>query len=400
MALKGNLKDFNLADIFQLITLSKKKGALVIESSEGKGSIYFKDGGIYFASTPWSEKSWLQKLLTSQKVSNEERERILKDKEKDTSKKVGTALVEKGIFSLEELQSFLVNQIADAIFDLFTWKEGDFNFEGDQERDDEDLGIVADSSKVISEVNARLDEWKKIKKIIPSLKMYFKISSSPGEGDKDISLKPKEWKVISGLDGRKDISTVSKEVGLSEFETCKILSDVYSKGLIEVAEPPVAEVVEKEKKEEVISLEEVREEKKEEVIEEKKEEVKEGLPVEEIKPEEAERKEAVAEEIKKKADQVVEEITAKITEQILGAKKEKVKGGKPKVDVEVESKGEVPVEELEEMLEELTSLTEVAPPESSSELEEATKVEEEGTSLDKGITRELVLKIIKGIKRL
>ena len=50
MALRGNLKDFSLPDVFQLVTFSRKTGVLRIKRADGaEGSVWFRDGDVFFA---------------------------------------------------------------------------------------------------------------------------------------------------------------------------------------------------------------------------------------------------------------------------------------------------------------------------------------------------------------
>jgi hypothetical protein len=46
-ALKGNLGDFSLPDVFQLIHLSRKTGVLRITHESAEGSIWFREGGVF-----------------------------------------------------------------------------------------------------------------------------------------------------------------------------------------------------------------------------------------------------------------------------------------------------------------------------------------------------------------
>lgn len=55
MELKGNIKDFPLPDIIQLVGLGKKTGMLSIAFQNQKASLYFKDGRIVHASMLNSE---------------------------------------------------------------------------------------------------------------------------------------------------------------------------------------------------------------------------------------------------------------------------------------------------------------------------------------------------------
>ena len=49
MLLQGNLKEFSLPNIFQLVKMSAKSGALTIRRGEESGKIFFHNGLINYA---------------------------------------------------------------------------------------------------------------------------------------------------------------------------------------------------------------------------------------------------------------------------------------------------------------------------------------------------------------
>src|SRR3990172_5296941 len=49
MSLEGSIKDFGLADIFQLITLQKKSGIMTVTRGDESTTIHFDSGQIVYA---------------------------------------------------------------------------------------------------------------------------------------------------------------------------------------------------------------------------------------------------------------------------------------------------------------------------------------------------------------
>ncbi len=403
MALKGNLRDFNLAEIFQLIAMGKKTGALVITAGEASSTIYFRGGGIYAAYSGWKAAPFEERLSKALKISADEVKKLSQEAAK-SGIKPGEYFIAKKMISQEDLKGILAEHLADSLFDVFTWQEGDFFFEANKEDTEFDLGLAVEVSSLMAVTEKRLEEWRKVKERIPSLDIYFVLSLKPAEAGKDIVLKPIEWKALYFLDGQNDVRALSEKMGLSEFETCRVLYRLVADSLIEPTSKKKAEVITFKQpavKEEKPEEKPTRVEKVEKIEEKPRAPVKERISTE-----------GADEEIKRKADQVVEEITARITEQILGSIGLSGAETKPEVEVEVEKKEEVPEEELEEMLEELTSLTEGELPseeqpgeketkeEKKAKKEEVKKEEGKKITMDENISRELVLQIIKGIRRL
>src|SRR6516165_345817 len=51
MSLEGRLEDLSLPDIFQIVSLSKRSGVLVLIRKEGIGRVVFNRGHIFYASS-------------------------------------------------------------------------------------------------------------------------------------------------------------------------------------------------------------------------------------------------------------------------------------------------------------------------------------------------------------
>ncbi|MBI5014284.1 MAG: DUF4388 domain-containing protein [Deltaproteobacteria bacterium] len=55
MELRGNLKDFGLADIIQLVGFGRKSGALRVDCEAGGAALFFEDGNVVHAEYPGAE---------------------------------------------------------------------------------------------------------------------------------------------------------------------------------------------------------------------------------------------------------------------------------------------------------------------------------------------------------
>ena len=92
MALAGNIKEFGLADIFQIVSLQQKTGILTIQSSEGEVAVILENGLIVGADATFRpiEERIEQSLVQSQQISKFQLKRA-KEKQKKTSQPLWTA---------------------------------------------------------------------------------------------------------------------------------------------------------------------------------------------------------------------------------------------------------------------------------------------------------------------
>jgi len=139
MSLVGRLEDLALPDIFQIISLSKKTGTLIVRSRKGTGMVVFKDGQVVQAASD-SIRDSLGNMLVSQGMLTEAvLSKALALQKREADKPLGMILVELGAVPPQTLESVIRKQIEEIIYDLLAWEEGFFNFE---------LGEVAPKDKI------------------------------------------------------------------------------------------------------------------------------------------------------------------------------------------------------------------------------------------------------------
>jgi hypothetical protein len=129
MSLVGRLEDLALPDIFQIISLSRKTGTLVVRSRRGTGMVVFKDGQVIQAASD-SIRDSLGNILVSQGMLDEAAlSKALALQKREPEKPLGMVLMDMGAVASQTLQSVIRKQIEEIVYDLLDWEEGFFNFE-------------------------------------------------------------------------------------------------------------------------------------------------------------------------------------------------------------------------------------------------------------------------------
>jgi len=245
MALRGNLKDFSLPDVFQLVQLSGKTGVLRIQGPEAEGSIWFRDGDVFFAQSNWRREQLGERLVSAQRITPAALARALeiRQAEGEGGRRLGQILVSEGYITQQVLETFVQEQIQDTIFDLMRWDEGEFDFEVLPEVVNEDIGLSVSVENIVMEGSRRLEEWQRIKKKVPSTDMVFKMATAPGEGTFEISLKPVEWALLLLIDGTRSVRELATETHSTDFEVARVIYGLFSAGLLEVASDEEVELL-------------------------------------------------------------------------------------------------------------------------------------------------------------
>lgn len=258
MALEGRIKEFGLADIFQLIQLQKKTGVLTVKNDQQKATILFEEGMVVGAETDNRDpRDRLGELLIkTEKLSNTQLNEALKLQQRH-GEKFGKILAEKGWIKKDELAKILQLQIQESIYRLFLWKEGQYAFDQKNVEYDHEYINPVNTEFILLEGVRRIDEWPMIQKIIPSLDIVFEASpqdknriqvrtdaeddvgkavgekADPGN---TLTLTQEEFQVLDLVDGIKDIRTMIDFSQRGEFELCKLLATLLRSGLIHVKE--------------------------------------------------------------------------------------------------------------------------------------------------------------------
>ncbi len=260
MPLQGSLKDFSLADIFQLIGLQKKIGILVLRDELDEIKILFDKGMIVGADSRLKkiEDRIGQLLVRSGKITREQLARALAI-QKETLQQLGYVLIENDMITLPELKEALQKQILQIIYRMFRWKSGEYEFYTKNAVDyNRDFIEPTPAEKILMEGIRMLDEWPLIEQVIPTYDIVFKkvmvekdklekvsekylvdtddIINEMDAPDDDARLKnldPRQSKIYDLIDGSKDINAIIETSPYNEFETCKAIVELEKMYLIE-----------------------------------------------------------------------------------------------------------------------------------------------------------------------
>jgi hypothetical protein len=185
MALEGTLKDFPLPDIIQLLGLSRKTGAVDITGSDGSGA-----GRLFFQ---------------------------------------GGKVVSAALNGLPPLE---------AAFHFFTFAAGSFRFAEGEQPDPALPPITISNEYLIMEGIRRADEWAALRSRVPSLDLPLGLVADPVAVNRDINLKPDEWRVLTMINGRDTIRQIAQRSQFGDFKTAQIVHHLLTVGLVEPLEAP------------------------------------------------------------------------------------------------------------------------------------------------------------------
>lgn len=237
MALKGNLHDFSLTQLLNLISLANKTGTLVVEGQSDAARVFFREGKLAYAQFGQEDDSLVGILHHTNRISAAQY-RGIKEKARGLSdKELGLMLINANYFSQQDIFSSMQNYFTGVLNRLFTWMEGFFHFESNLTPPDDRIMVKVSLENIILEGTRRLKEWEYLQDEIPSLEMALKFVERPGTNLRNINLTKEEWKVISFVNPKNTMRQISKALHLSDLEIRRIVFGLLQAGLIEIVRP-------------------------------------------------------------------------------------------------------------------------------------------------------------------
>ncbi len=129
MALQGNLRDFSITQLLNLINLACKSGTLIIEGPTEVAQLSFRDGKLSYAQIGQEDSSLPSVLASTKKISPQQSTSLKARAVQMTDKELGLLLINAGFFSQDVILTSLQEYYLDLVRRLFTWVEGYFHFE-------------------------------------------------------------------------------------------------------------------------------------------------------------------------------------------------------------------------------------------------------------------------------
>ena len=246
MAIKGSLKEASLPDVLQLLSMGKKTGCLAVTHRSNFGYVFFDKGLISYASIVNRRDRLGDILLKAGSISQAQLDAAINAQALHRDKRIGELLVAQGAITPTSLHAQIRLQIEEAVYYLFTWTQGTFNFEAEVRPEEQDLLVSINPESLLLEGARRVDEWSLIEKKIPSLDLVFDVDRKK-LAESGVELPREQITIIELLDGRRDVASVIEESGLGEFDVGKAIYGLVSAGFAQrigrtkAAEPQVSD---------------------------------------------------------------------------------------------------------------------------------------------------------------
>lgn len=244
VALHGNLRDFGIAEVFQLIGQQRKTGTLVVEGDQSPIFLAFDNGRVVRggpAGTRADREPLGPQLVRSGYLTRDQLDDLQLESERSARPLpdllLATGLIEAG--TLDEVQHLLTRE---TVFDVMRRKSGDFNFTAEAVVHHTKPENLLGAEQILMDGLRMLDEWQTFATIVPSEETVFRrvgnlaAARAVTKSDADARLGHTD-RVLQLIDGRLNVRRIIDLSRIGTFEATRALAELRQAGVIDLVVP-------------------------------------------------------------------------------------------------------------------------------------------------------------------
>jgi len=244
VALHGNLRDFGIAEVFQLIGQQRKTGTLEVVGDEESTFLAFDNGRVVRGGTASSRSAREplgSQLVRSGYLTREQLENVERESAR-SARPIADLLLSAGLVeeeTLAEVQHLLTRE---TVFEVMRRKSGDFHFTAEAIQHDTPPEKLLGAEQILMDGLRMLDEWQTFSAVVPDENLVFQrvgnleTARALTKGDGDARLGPAE-RVLQLVDGRLSVRRIIDLSRLGTFEATRALAELREAGVVDVVEP-------------------------------------------------------------------------------------------------------------------------------------------------------------------
>jgi hypothetical protein len=238
--LQGRLGNFLISDILQMIGFSGKTGTLTLIQGWNTRTISFDQGRICYVAAGARLPGMFDLLIRIGRLQRHQVEGFKARRPGKSEEEMLAELVQRRLLAREDLDRCHELLLESAVYTLFLWRNCIYTFKSNEVVKDGGVAVTVDGNHLIIEGTRRVDEWIQISPVVPSVFMIFR--QRPHLIERTI---PEELeKVYQWVDGQRDVATIARVTGMSQFDAAKALYDLVQARFVEAIPPNKRKVCE------------------------------------------------------------------------------------------------------------------------------------------------------------
>jgi hypothetical protein len=238
--LQGRLGNFLISDIIQMIGLSGKTGTLTLIEGWNTRTISFEQGRICYVTAGNKLPGLFEMLVRIGRLNRQQVEAFKARRVGQRDEEMIQELVDRGLLSREDVNRCNELLLESAIYTLFLWPNCAFTFKAGEVIREGGVAVTVDGNHLIIEGTRRVDEWIQISPLVPSVFTIFRQRPHLIERQVPVHLR----RVFASVDGRRDVTSIGRTCGLSQFDAAKALYELAEGRFVESIPPNKPKVCE------------------------------------------------------------------------------------------------------------------------------------------------------------
>jgi CheY-like chemotaxis protein len=238
--IRGDVEVLGISNLLQMLSLNGCEGYLTILQEGQKKVIHFLGEGIRLVSGARRTNPLGEILIRTGRLTRDQLDELLAEQRR-TGTPLGELVSTRGVLEKSVISSALREQVAEEIYDLFTWSGATFTFNearnGPAPADHGPLANVVLDINMMSlmiEAARRVDELARIQSLIPDVRLVAERLELPASLD-DASLDRNAIEDILPLvDGERSVGHIIEESLFPKFTVMRTLYGLAQRGVIKI----------------------------------------------------------------------------------------------------------------------------------------------------------------------
>jgi len=220
----------SLTDLLQFLAAGRKSGTLKFDQGKITKQVYFKNGMIV-GSKSNDPREYLGQVLLHYGKVDESQLKAAREVQRSSGAKLGEVLVAQGFLTEQEVLDILKTRTLDAIYDLFVWTDGDFEFYDDEPLPEDLILIEVGPTNVIMEGIYRIDELARYRTLVPSERSILELAAG---WTSSLKLGKEFRQILYFVEKRMSVAEICYHMHASAFHVYGQLYTLISEGVARV----------------------------------------------------------------------------------------------------------------------------------------------------------------------